>query len=579
MAVSSTGSSTGSTNTNSIDVAGIVSQLMTYENKPLDAIKTKISNQGTIISDLGVIKSKMAAFQDAVQAFEDANTFQTATVTNSDSSVLTASVVNGATKGGHSVTVNSVATQSFFSLSGYASSTSVAGIGSDGFTVSVGGNSYNSTTLNSGLSSSSSISSLAAWINSLGENFQATVVQMDSAGTSWSLKIQGTETGADNAVTYSGLNTITTTKGTASSTETAKVEFAPLESGKTVTLAGLTFTAGSSGATAAQLAVAFAGIANGTLYSDINTSNSLTDSAGGVFTAGTMTDWSTNSVLGSNSIVFTSSQTNTVLTTHLQNSGTAVFSSQAVIGTAADSSITFDGELYSRQSNSISDIVEGLTLELLPSATNTTTSISIAAGEINAKTQINTLITAYNDLMSTYKTMTANSYNSKTPGSFANSPTTLSFVAEIKNRLAKGISYESAGTIKVISLSSLGVDLELDGTASFNQENYDEAVSNGLQEMLSNGIYFSTSGSSADGLDAYINSQSGGSGALTSIISYEQETIWSLQSQQDEMQIRLDSKQAQLISQYSALNTLLYNLSSTSSALTSALDALNNKNN
>jgi len=114
MAVSSTGSSTGSTNTNSIDVAGIVSQLMTYENKPLDAIKTKISNQGTIISDLGVIKSKMAAFQDAVQAFEDANTFQTATVTNSDSSVLTASVVNGATKGGHTVTVNSVATQSFF---------------------------------------------------------------------------------------------------------------------------------------------------------------------------------------------------------------------------------------------------------------------------------------------------------------------------------------------------------------------------------------------------------------------------------------------------------------------------------
>jgi flagellar hook-associated protein 2 len=380
-------------------------------------------------------------------------------------------------------------------------------------------------------------------------------------------------------VTYSGLNTITTTKGTATSTETAKVEFASLASGKTVTLAGLTFTAGSSGATAAQLAAAFASIANGALYSDINTSNSLSVSAGGVFTAGTMTDWSTNSVVGSNSIVFTSSQTNTVLTTHLQNSGTAVFSSQTVIGTAADSSITFDGELYSRQSNSISDIVEGLTLELLPSATNTTTSISIAAGEINAKTQINTLITAYNDLMSTYKTMTANSYNSKLPGSFANSPTTLSFVAEIKNRLAKGISYESAGTIKVISLSSLGVDLELDGTASFNQANYDEAVSNGLQEMLSNGIYFSTSGSSTDGLDAYINSQSGGSGALTSIISYEQETIWSLQSQQDEMQIRLDSKQAQLINQYSALNTLLYNLSSTSSALTSALDALNNKNN
>jgi len=121
--------------------------------------------------------------------------------------------------------------------------------------------------------------------------------------------------------------------------------------------------------------------------------------------------------------------------------------------------------------------------------------------------------------------------------------------------------------------------LQLDGTAKFNQTNYDDAVSNGLQEILSKGIYFSTSGSSTDGLDSYITSQSGGSGALTSIISYEQENIWSLQEQQDQMQTRLDSKQSQLINQYSALNTLLYNLSSTSSALTSALDALNNKNN
>ncbi|NBX80845.1 MAG: hypothetical protein EBQ94_10805 [Flavobacteriales bacterium] len=581
MAVSSTSSNTSGA-TNAIDVAGIVSQLMTYESKPLDAIKAKLSNQSAVISDLGIIKSKMATFQDAIKTFQYGPTFNTASVTNSDATVLTASVVNGAAKGSHSITVNSVATQSFFSLSGYSSETSVAGIGSGGFTISVGGNSYNSTTLSSGLNSSSSIKDLAAWINSLGANFQASVVQMDAAGTNWSLKIQGTETGSDNAVTYSGLNTINTSKGTASSTETAKVEFAPVASGKTVILGGLTFTAGSSGATAAQLAAAFASITDETSYSDINVANGLSDSAGGVFTAGTMTDWSTASVVDLSNIVFTSAQANTVLSTNLENTGTAVFSSKTVIRTATNADITFNGESYSRQSNSISDIVDGLTFQLLPGASNTNATITISAGENVAKTQINTLITAYNDLMSSYKTMTANSYNSKTPGSFASSPSTLSFIGEIKNRFAKGISYELSGEAKTISLSTLGIDLQVDGTAKFNQTSYDHAVSNDLgllsdtlQTILAKGVYFSTNATSTGGLDAYITSQTGTSGAVTSIISYEQETIWYLEKQQAVIQTKLDSKQAQLISQYSALNTLLFQLSSTSNALTSALDALN----
>ena len=555
---------------------------MTYESKPLDAIKAKLSNQSAVISDLGIIKSKMATFQDAIKTFQYGPTFNTASVTNSDTTVLTASVVNGAAKGSHSITVNSVATQSFFSLSGYSSETSVAGIGSGGFTISVGGNSYNSTTLSSGLNSSSSIKDLAAWINSLGANFQASVVQMDAAGTNWSLKIQGTETGSDNAVTYRGLNTINTSKGTASSTETAKVEFAPVASGKTVILGGLTFTAGSSGATAAQLAAAFASITDGTSYSDINVANGLSDSAGGVFTAGMMTDWSTASVVDLSNIIFTSEQANTVLSTNLENTGTAVFSSKTVIRTATNADITFNGESYSRQSNSISDIVDGLTFQLLPGASNTNATITISAGENVAKTQINTLITAYNDLMSSYKTMTANSYNSKTPGSFASSPSTLSFIGEIKNRFAKGISYELSGEAKTISLSTLGIDLQVDGTAKFNQTSYDHAVSNDLgllsdtlQTILAKGVYFSTNATSTGGLDAYITSQTGTSGAVTSIISYEQETIWYLEKQQAVIQTKLDSKQAQLISQYSALNTLLFQLSSTSNALTSALDALN----
>jgi hypothetical protein len=67
---------------------------------------------------------------------------------------------------------------------------------------------------------------------------------------------------------------------------------------------GLTFTVGSSGATAAQLASAFASITSGTSAEAINLTKTLGDAAGGTFTAGNATGW--NAGTGSTSITFTS---------------------------------------------------------------------------------------------------------------------------------------------------------------------------------------------------------------------------------------------------------------------------------
>ena len=108
MAVSSTNSSTSS-GTASIDVAGIVSQLMTAENKPLDAIKAKITEQQVVISDLGAVKAKVSTFKDALRAFEDPNSYNNAVATTSDSSVVTATAANGATAGSYKINIEQLA--------------------------------------------------------------------------------------------------------------------------------------------------------------------------------------------------------------------------------------------------------------------------------------------------------------------------------------------------------------------------------------------------------------------------------------------------------------------------------------
>jgi hypothetical protein len=80
--------------------------------------------------------------------------------------------------------------------------------------------------------------------------------------------------------------------GSTSSTETAAVTFnaANMVAGDSVTLAGLTFTAGANGATRAQVAAAFSGLAAGTSSANLSSAN-------GTF-SGTLTGWSTGASNG-----------------------------------------------------------------------------------------------------------------------------------------------------------------------------------------------------------------------------------------------------------------------------------------
>jgi flagellar hook-associated protein 2 len=458
-------------------VAGIVEQLMSVENRPLDRIKSQIEQKKLVISDLGTIRSKVATFQDALKVLENPTNFNNSSASSSDSTVLSATANNAAVKGNHSVTVTTLATATRNTISGYASSTASATVDEGtGFAITVAGITYDTkgnktqsvagvptTTANAVtvLGANPTITDLKNWINGLGADVSASVTQTTSSAN-WVLMIQGTKTGSANAVSFTGLT-------------------------------GLTAPA--------------------------------------------------------------------ILT----NTPDTV---------AADASFTVNGTNFSRASNTVTDVIDGITLNL-NKASGTTQTISVTRGNDISSEAINTLVAAYNDVMNTYKAMTANSSNSDKPGNFANAPSTLSFINQIKEGFARGISYVSNGTRQTMSLSVMGIDLQLDGTAKFNSTSFATASASGLRDILALGV---TTGyvSGTSNLNTFINSQVKTGGLLSGQINSETEAVRSLTKRQDDLQTRLNATRNNLISQYSALNALLFQLSSTSNSLTSALDALTN---
>ena len=95
--------------------------------------------------------------------------------------------------------------------------------------------------------------------------------------------------------------TVVTNQGAVVRQETGRVTFGNLNAGQTITLGGLTFTAGSTGATAAQVAQAFQSLTNGATTG----AGTLANNGSGTY-SGALTGWTTGTIAGDGSVLFSS---------------------------------------------------------------------------------------------------------------------------------------------------------------------------------------------------------------------------------------------------------------------------------
>jgi flagellar hook-associated protein 2 len=191
-----------STGTAAIDVAGMVAGLMTVENKPLITLQSKITSQNLLISDLGKLKSKVSAFQTALQAVENPDSYSAAVASSSNETAVTVSSTTGALIGSHDLEVTQLAKPAQYIFANTAFTTSDALVGFDDnnpsytFDLIVAGGELNSLEVDS----TTTIKDLSSWINGLGLNVAASITQTIS--NKYALIIQGTQSGTDNDVTF-----------------------------------------------------------------------------------------------------------------------------------------------------------------------------------------------------------------------------------------------------------------------------------------------------------------------------------------------------------------------------------------
>jgi flagellar hook-associated protein 2 len=165
------------------------------------------------------------------------------------------------------------------------------------------------------------------------------------------------------------------------------------------------------------------------------------------------------------------------------NDADGVFGSSFTVpagSSAADANVTVNGLTYIRKTNTINDIVPGLTLNL-KAASATPASINLARDTSELKTKLTALVTAYNDFDNIIQESTNPKSTLDTYGATLVGDSTVRMVRQQMRAIIFGTSSTPGTTYK--SLSQLGFSLDQTGVLSLDSTKLDAALLTGVDDI------------------------------------------------------------------------------------------------
>lgn len=241
---------------------------------------------------------------------------------------------------------------------------------------------------------------------------------------------------------------------------------------------------------------------------------------------------------------------------------------------AQDARIRVDGIEVTRGKNTITDVIDNVTLTLnkepVSPATSLTGTLSVSDDQSAAKTAVEAFVKAYNEVASTLSSLTSYNAENKTGAALTGDSTARNIQNQLRNVLGTSI----AGLTGASSLSQVGVSFGKDGKLSLDDTKFTAALSDPEKDVAT----FFTGKEGVEGfaaalstrLDAFIDTD----GLLNSRTEGINSTIKSLTKQYDTMEARLNRMEERYRLQYSNLDTLLNGLTQTSTYLTQQLASL-----
>lgn len=235
-----------------------------------------------------------------------------------------------------------------------------------------------------------------------------------------------------------------------------------------------------------------------------------------------------------------------------------------------NSTFKLNGVSFERASNSVTDALDGITLNLT-GVTSSPITLSVSKNNTSPRAKLDALVKSYNDLYALYKEQTVSSIDTATRGVLNSDFGVSSMMRQIGDALLLPLRDSTGGVLSgSTDLSGLGLKFEQSGELAVDATLLSAATT--LNDRLVNGVRIGFD--SGKDLSTKLSEMITSGGVIQDSIENEQSAKTILVTKKTALEEKLVSVQARYYAQYAALDALLFKLKSTSDSLKSALDGL-----
>lgn len=167
--------------------------------------------------------------------------------------------------------------------------------------------------------------------------------------------------------------------------------------------------------------------------------------------------------------------------------------------TAQNATMKVNGVSVSKASNTVSDVIQGVTLNLLKTTT-TPTSITVAQDSASVQSSISSFVKAYNDLNNTIKNLSGYDAAAKKGGVLQGDSTIMHLQAQLRSMLTQPVA-NTGGALT--TLSQIGVSFQRDGSLALDTAKLGSAISSNFADIAS---LFAQTGKTSDSLVNFTSS-------------------------------------------------------------------------
>ena len=237
---------------------------------------------------------------------------------------------------------------------------------------------------------------------------------------------------------------------------------------------------------------------------------------------------------------------------------------------ARDAVFKVDGISITKSSNTVTDVISGVTLNLAQAAgLGTSATVSVSQDTDSAKTAVESFVTAYNDLLAEIKKQTNSGYSGGEAGTLASDSSTRQILGFVRDQLTQA---PTGITGSYTNLSSIGVSFQKDGTLALDESMLNDAINDNSTNVAE---LFSSADGYGTRLAPILSEMLDFNGSIDSRTNAFKDRISTLDDRMFNLEGQLERTESRLRARFTALDVLVGSMSATSSYLTQQLDILN----